>query len=171
MEPLIRLLVEADASQFYHLRREALLDSPLSFAASPEDDFASSEEAVRKLLTRDPEAVVFGAFAAELLVGTVGVYRARELKARHKAFLWGMFVHPQWRRRKLGEQLVRAAVGHARTLAGVTHIHLCVSEPATAARRLYESAGFRVWGVEPEAIRWQGRSVADCHMVLTLARE
>jgi ribosomal protein S18 acetylase RimI-like enzyme len=150
------------------LRREALRNSPLSFAASPEDDIAASEEAVRDLLTRDPESVVFGAFADEL-VGMLGVYRAKPLKARHKAYLWGMFVLPEWRGNKSGKRLILAAIDHARALSDVTLLHLSVSESATAARRLYESVGFRVWGVEPVAIRWRGCVVNDCHMVLYLA--
>ncbi len=46
----IRILTPSDAGELFRLRRSSLLDSPLAFLASPEDDLASSEAAVRELL-------------------------------------------------------------------------------------------------------------------------
>ena len=46
----IRILNQGEAGELFRLRRSALLDSPLAFLASPEDDLASSEAAVRELL-------------------------------------------------------------------------------------------------------------------------
>jgi RimJ/RimL family protein N-acetyltransferase len=163
----IRLLGEGDAEELFRLRRQALLDSPFAFLASPEDDRASSESAVREMLKRAPESVVFGAFA-ERLVGMLGLYRGDHIKTAHKAYLWGMFVQPDSRRQHLGEQLLRAAINHARTLEGVTAVYLGVADTAEAARRVYEKVGFTVWGVDPDAIRIQGRSFSEHHMVLTL---
>ena len=37
------------------------------------------------------------------------------------------------------------------------------------ARRLYERAGFEIWGTEPEALRHDGQSVAEHHMALHIA--
>ena len=45
---MIRLLREEDADAYANLRREALLDAPLAFASSPDDDFISDVEAVRE---------------------------------------------------------------------------------------------------------------------------
>jgi len=168
MSPEICLLGPADAAALYRLRRESLLAEPLAFLASPEDDLASSEEAVRVMLTRAPEAVVFGARAQEL-VGLVGLHRGTAHKAAHKANLWGLYVSGAWRGRGLGARLVQAAVTHARTLPGVSTVRLGVSESAVDARRLYERCGFTPWGVEPDAIRCAGRSLAECHMQLALA--
>jgi hypothetical protein len=46
---VIRPLREADAESYVTLRRQGLLEAPLSFGASPEDDIAASAEAVRDL--------------------------------------------------------------------------------------------------------------------------
>jgi ribosomal protein S18 acetylase RimI-like enzyme len=167
MTPQIRILNETDADELFRLRRRALLDSPFAFISSPEDDMASSENAVREMLTRAPDSIVLGA-QAEQLVGMLGLYRSTHLKTAHKVHFWGMFVAPEWRGKKLGEQLLDAAIRHARTLEGVTCIQLGVSQSAIGARRLYEKAGFRVWGVEPEAIRFQNRSECEHHMWLAL---
>ena len=48
----IRPLTADDAEEYAALRRESLLDAPLAFTASPEDDKASSAAGVREMLSR-----------------------------------------------------------------------------------------------------------------------
>jgi RimJ/RimL family protein N-acetyltransferase len=101
-------------------------------------------------------------------VGTVGVFRDRHVKAAHKAHLWGMYVAPHQRRQGIAADLLQAALRHARTLPGVAYVYLSVSTAAPAAQRLYERAGFRVWGTEPDALRHAGQTAAEHHMTLRL---
>ncbi|MDH3456902.1 MAG: GNAT family N-acetyltransferase [Gemmatimonadota bacterium] len=164
---MIRLLQEADAQAYIDLRRQALLEAPLAFTASPEDDVAASVEAVREQLRQTPQSVIIGAFQ-DGLVGIVGLYRDRHAKASHKSHLWGMYVTPDHRQQGLGSQLLEAALRHARTLAGITWVHLGVSSAASEARRLYDRAGFRVWGAEPDALRHADQAVVEYHMALQL---
>jgi ribosomal protein S18 acetylase RimI-like enzyme len=163
----IRILNQDDAGELFCLRRSALLDSPLAFLASPEDDAASSEAAVRELLKPRPASVVFGAYMPGL-VGMLGLNRANQKKAAHKANLWGMFVLPACRGQGIAAQLLDTAIRHARTFDGVKSVHLSVSESAVAARRLYEKAGFETWAVEPDAIRFEDRSDSERRMRLLL---
>jgi ribosomal protein S18 acetylase RimI-like enzyme len=167
MNVIIRQLEPADAGALFGLRQTALLDAPLAFLASPEDDLSSSEEAVRALLRRGPESVVFGA-VNERLVGMLGLYRATNRKALHKAYCWGMYVLPESRRHGLGAQLLHAALSYVKTLDGVASLRLSVSETATEAKRLYEKTGFKVWGIEPDALRYQGQSMCEYHLALSL---
>lgn len=164
---MIRELRDLDAGAYAELRREALLDSPLAFSASPADDFVSTPEAVREQLRRTPEWVILGAFRPEL-IGTLGIFRDRHLKSSHKAHLWGMYVASRHRRDGVAAELLQAALRHARSLPGVSWVHLSVSSAAPEARRLYERAGFRVWGTEPEALRHEGQTVVENHMALSL---
>jgi ribosomal protein S18 acetylase RimI-like enzyme len=164
---MIRVLREEDAQAYTKLRREALLDAPLVFASSPVDDLSSDPEAVREQLRRAPEFVIIGAIENDL-IGAVGVYRDRHLKSSHKAHLWGMYVVPSHRRRSVATELLDAAVRHARALPGVSWVHLSVTSAAPGAQRLYERAGFRVWGAEPDALSHGGQSVVEYHMALRL---
>lgn len=166
---MIRLLREADADAYLALRREALGSAPLAFASSLDDDFALDRATLARQLDGSPEQVVFGAFAAAL-VGALGLFRDRHEKSAHKAHLWGMFVQPAQRGRGLGAQLVEAALDHARGLHGVAWVHVSVTAAALEAKRLYESAGFRAWGTEPDSLRHAGRSVSEIHMALSLDR-
>ncbi len=167
MTPQIRTIDESHASDLAALRRAALIDSPESFLASPEDDWASSDAAVRELLQRQPDSVVFGAYAPQL-VGMLGVYRQKQSKVAHKARLWGMFVLAPYRRQGLAVHLLEAAIQYTRTLDGITSVHLSVGDSAIGAQRLYESAGFKTWGIEPDAIRVGVRSQSEHHMYLAL---
>ena len=156
-----------DASQVFAIRRESLVESPLAFLASPDDDVANSVEVVRDLLGHAPDSVVFGAEAGEL-IGMLGVHREKAAKAAHKVRLWGLYVVPAYRGNNIGGQLLRSALSHARRLEGVATANLTVSETSESARRLYEREGFTVWGVEPNAIRHGTDTVAEYHMQLVL---
>jgi RimJ/RimL family protein N-acetyltransferase len=164
---MIRQLRDNDAEAYVNLRRQALLESPLAFASSPADDFASSPDAVREQLRRAAESVIIGAFR-EYLVGAVGLYRDRHMKSAHKAHLWGMYVVPIHRGQGIASELLDAALRHARALPGVSFVQLSVSSAAPGAQRLYERAGFRIWGTEPDALRHDGQSVVEHHMALKL---
>jgi hypothetical protein len=60
------------------------------------------------------------------------------------------------------------AVRFARSLAGVTHLHLSVSESARSAQNVYEAAGFAAWGIEPASLYVNGEFITVRHMVLDL---
>lgn len=158
---MIRLLGPADAPAYILLRRESLLDAPLAFASSPEDDFANDPEAVKR-------ATIFGAYYGEALIGAAGVFRERYRKSAHKAHVWGMYVTPAHRGTGVGGRLLEAVIAHARSLEGVTWLQLAVSSAAPEARRLYERAGFVAWGEEPEALAGGGASASLHHMALRL---
>jgi RimJ/RimL family protein N-acetyltransferase len=164
---MIRLLRDDDAETYAELRREALLDSPLAFASSPDDDLASTPESARAQLRRAPESVILGAFRKGL-VGSVGLYRDRHLKSSHKVHLWGMYVSPAYRRQGIASELLETALRHAGSMPGVHWVHLSVSSAAREALRLYESAGFQRWGTEPESLRHEGRAVSEHHMAIRL---
>ncbi|HMN45169.1 MAG TPA: GNAT family N-acetyltransferase [Povalibacter sp.] len=162
----VRLLTPDDGESLFHLRRAALLDSPFSFASSPEDDAYSSPEAVGRQLG-ESQARVFGAFD-EALLGMLGMQRLPKIKTAHIAMIWGVFVTPSARGQGVAAQLLEAAIAHARTIPAIASLRLSVNETTPGARRLYERMGFRVWGVEPDALRVNGRSTSEAHMSLSL---
>jgi GNAT superfamily N-acetyltransferase len=164
----IRALRPDEAPLFVELRREALAEAPLAFAASPEDDRGLSAEFMRESLSDPDSAAVLGAFEGDRLVGIAGVGRLSKRKQRHRAIVWGMYVSPPARGRGLGLDLLQAAVNRARSWTGVLQVQLSVTDAAPEARRLYERAGFREWGVEPRSLGEEGQFVAERHLVLDL---
>jgi RimJ/RimL family protein N-acetyltransferase len=165
---IVRPLEPSDADILIPLRRQALAAEPLAFGASMEDDRTLSPDLLRASLADPARFAVIGAFDADALVGMAGLLRMEKLKARHRAMLWGMFVTRAARGRGVGAAVLRAAVDRARAWPGVLQVHLSVTETSAEAGRLYRSTGFREWGVEPRALHWDGRFVAEHHLVLDL---
>ena len=163
-----RPLTPADGSALLALRREALTASPLAFGSSPEDDRLLAPEDPSPTLGASDDASVFGAFERGVLVGMVGIRRLEKRKERHRAGIWGMFVTPTARGRGKGAALLAAAIEWARTRPGIVQVELSVTDAAPEALRLYERAGFRPWGVQPRALRAEGREVDEHHLVLAL---
>jgi RimJ/RimL family protein N-acetyltransferase len=163
----IRRLHPEDSESLVALRREALESHPLAFGASIDDDRALSLEFVRAALA-DSDQAVFGGFEGEKLIGMAGVLRATRVKIHHKAHIWGMYVSRYARGKGVGRALLEAAIDQARAWPGVDQLHLGVTDAAVEARRLYETAGFRIWGREPRALQWEGRFVDEFHLVFDL---
>jgi RimJ/RimL family protein N-acetyltransferase len=164
----IRCLEPDDADALIALRREALSREPLAFGAALDDDRTLSADLLRASLADAGSFAIIGAFDAEALVGMAGLFRMEKLKARHRAMIWGMYVTQTARGRGVGAAILKAAIDRARTWPGIIQVHLSVTETSEEAGRLYRSLGFREWGVEPRAVHWDGRFVAEHHMVLEL---
>ena len=166
--PAIRRLGPADAAALLALRREALETEPVAFSATPADDRHRTVEAVRESLEPGRRAAVLGAFDSAGLAGMAGVAQGQGVKRAHTALVWGMYVAPRVRGRGVGSRLLQAVIAQAREWPEVEQVQLAVTESAARARRLYESAGFREWGREPRALRWDGRHHDVVHLVLEL---
>lgn len=111
---------------------------------------------------RQPHAETFylGAFEEESLVGMVGFFRENGLKGQHKGYIISMYTAPEQRGRGVGKALVAEAIVQARAIPGIEQLHLAVVTTNTAARQLYQSLGFEVYGLEPRALK-QGEQYWD----------
>lgn len=144
--------------------------APDAFTSTPEERAAEPESWwVRRIADATGHSVAFGAFQGDALVGTVTVEFATKPKTRHKAHVIGMFVSESARGLGAGKQLLAAALGAAAARPGVIVVTLTVTEGNAAAIRLYESCGFRAFGVEPLAIATPAGFKSKVHMWLPLA--
>jgi RimJ/RimL family protein N-acetyltransferase len=120
-------------------------------------------EAPRSL---DPDSHIDG--ERRVLIASASLTRATSPKFSHRARIGGVFVEPAYRGRAFSKELMHAVITHARGWRGVTYLDLSVSANSPEAQRLYESAGFTVWGREPEATEHDGRRYDEIHMTLRL---
>jgi ribosomal protein S18 acetylase RimI-like enzyme len=102
-------------------------------------------------------------------VGTVGFGRNTRHKHRHKARIWGVFVQKEHRGRGIARRLMNEVLRRARTLAGLEQIILTVGDNQAAAKKLYASLGFTVFGREPAALKIGDVSVDEDLMLYDLA--
>lgn len=107
-----------------------------------------------------PQKEVFvGAFAGPGMVGQAALRRERTTnrKQRHKAWLWGMYVHPRFRGLGVGCEIVERLLQAAQVMKGLLFVKLGVTATNAPAITLYRHLGFRHYATEPKALRVNGR--------------
>ena len=163
----IRLVTEQDAEALWNLRMLALETDPWSFVESPEEmRKISMTEFAARLSKNIEENFIFAAFEGQKSVGMVGFYRELSLKRRHKGWIWGVFVAPAARGRGISKNLMQATIDRAKVLPGLDMILLTVSAEHPVPRRLYESLGFRSFGIEPQGLKIGNQARDEENMVL-----
>lgn len=165
MQHHIKILEPADAPAFRKLRLEGLKNQPEAFGAAYEEEAALPLAEIERRLA---EGTVFGAFAGGELVGVAGFLVPGVAKKRHKGVLWGVYVRAGARNAGLGTALVSAVIAHARTR--VEQLHTTVVTDNAPARHLYRKLGFRPYGLEPRALKVEGRCYDEQLLVLMLER-
>lgn len=164
----IRRLLPTDAAIFRALRLAALQESPSAFGSSDEEERAVSIPTIEARLTERPDRGVFGAFHGDELVGLAALGRESLDKLAHKAFVWGLYVSPEYRGRGIARSLMAEVLGLARAAPGVLQVNLSVNASHVGAIRLYESFGFRSFGLEAGALNVSGVLHDEQHMSLHL---
>jgi ribosomal protein S18 acetylase RimI-like enzyme len=97
-----------------------------------------------------------------------GFYREKHTKFHHKGTIWGVYVGRESRGRGMARAVVSEAIRSARTIEGLEQILLVVAATQEKPRRLYESLGFRKYGVEPRSLKVAGEYIDDELMILYL---
>ncbi|HLI83320.1 MAG TPA: GNAT family N-acetyltransferase [Bryobacteraceae bacterium] len=163
----IRRLYPADAQACWRLRLQALESDPAAFGEDADEHRKRTVAEVAGRLASDWNCTL-GAFDGPDLIGMVGVGRQERAKRKHVAHIWGMFVAPGRRGSGIGRALVLAAIEHARSLPGLRKVQLSVITTQPAARALYQSLGFRSFGIDPEALFVDGKYLDEEFMYLPL---
>ncbi len=163
MSYTIRRLGADDAEAFRALRLEALLDSPEAFGG---DHVEESKRPLETFIRQLTGSAVFGVFIADQLSGLVGLFWDESVKRRHIGNLYTVYVAPQARGTGCALPLIQAALDHAKSL-GHAQVHLGVGTHNTSALRLYQKAGFEIYGTEPRSLFVNGRYI-DEHLMVRL---
>jgi RimJ/RimL family protein N-acetyltransferase len=162
LQPAERQALRSLMLEGHELAADAFTTTAAERAAEPADWW------IRRIGGAGSLNQAFGAFDGGQLVGSVSVEYAAKAKTRHQALVVGMYVTPGHRGRGAGAALIRAVIEHARARPGVRQLTLTVTQGNEAAVRLYESAGFLAFGVEPRAIFNGDRYLDKIYMSLEL---
>jgi ribosomal protein S18 acetylase RimI-like enzyme len=142
-----RQLKPGDETDYRRIRLACLQNFPDRFGSTFAEEAASPRLKFEEYIAKgSTDHLMFGAFAADELVGIAGFSRQPRAKTRHRGEIVQMYVDPGFRGRRLGENILAAVIDAAFALDGVESIELSVVADNAAASRLYQKLGFEIYG-------------------------
>lgn len=144
-----------DVVQFRELRLFALQDSPTSFSADYQTNFEHPMSFWEERLRFDGHGIIFFAEHNSKLIGMSGIRKGESPKTKHSAYIWGVYIRPEWRGLHLAETLIETCNEWAK-VREVDIVKLGVITTNASAMRCYERCGFEIYGTEPRCIFYNG---------------
>ena len=143
----VRRLRGPEWKAFRDLRLDALKSDPMAFGSSFDRESAYStqkwEAWCRDGATGNRNATFVAAAPSGKLVGMVGVFLAEG-----SPHVWGMWIHPTWRNRGVGRNLMVRLLAWLDKCSPDRPVILDVNPSQAAAAGIYTALGFRFNGVE-----------------------
>lgn len=142
---VIRAVAPDDWQVMRDVRLEALREAPYAFGSTYAREALFTEAQWRGRISDRP--VTYLAYLPDLTehAGIAGVYVEDDGTASGVADLVSMWIRPTARGQKVGEALIEAVTGWARS-RGFHVLYLWVTESNAPARHLYERCGFTETG-------------------------
>jgi RimJ/RimL family protein N-acetyltransferase len=155
-----RVLLSDDLSAFRALRLRGLKEMPEAFGSTCEEFEQLTRAQLLEIMLPQgapDEKFVMGVFDEEnILLGIAGLKRESLAKIHHRAVIWGVYVSPTAQGKGVGKKLMLALFEQARKIPNLEQLHLTVVTSCVAARRMYTSLGFRSYGIERNAMKYNG---------------
>ena len=160
---MIRRLNEIDLDLFIKIREDSIQLDPKSFGSDPGSKIDRAQT-LKDLKAKNDQDFILGYFEENQFVGILGFIRFSNQKTKHKGFIWGVYVYEEYRRKKIGEQLLKSCIDRASKLKGLEKILLGVSHISENALSLYDRMGFAIYGREKNAMIWEGEYIDEILM-------
>ena len=146
----IRFLNENDSLIYREIRLSGLKESPFAFSDSYEDQLNKPnldfQLEIKK--TGEPlESFTLGAFSNQSqLIGFVKFKRDHRSKARHRASLFSLYVHPSCRGKGTAKKLISELLKTIEPISGIEQLQLSTIISKNSLVEFYKSFGFEKLG-------------------------
>jgi RimJ/RimL family protein N-acetyltransferase len=160
----IRKLEKTDAKEFQRLRLFALQNNSTAFGSSFEEEIKKSLEQFEAFIEPQTQRVFWGAFQADRLIGMVGLGREDGVKTEHKGFIRSMFVDQSARKQGVAAELLNTAISYSLAQMKIEQLTLAVTSTNVEAINLYKKFGFIEYGIEPHALKIEGKYFSEVLM-------
>jgi ribosomal protein S18 acetylase RimI-like enzyme len=161
----IKILEPKDAVIYKEIRLEALKAHPEAFSSSYDEEKDNPLENFESRL-KYGYFFTFGAFAENSLIGVVTLILETKTKTKHRANIVAMYVYPEKRKSGIGKGLMSEAIKKAKEIVGIEQIYLTVTSSNEPAKKLYQSLGFKTYGIDKKGLKVENTYFDDELMVL-----
>lgn len=141
----IRLLTPEDADEFKRIRLSSLVDDPLSWLSSLEEEselppFAFANKIRYAIIP--PLFGYYGFFDNKKLLAYAQLANSYWNKKKHVVNIYDVCVDKSARRKSVGSKLMKFIIEKTRKTDGMEQIHLWVTSKNSPAISFYEKLGF-----------------------------
>jgi len=146
---------ETDLAAFRELRLEALREHPEAFGTDYAEELRQPESVWIDRIKNgidNPQGCTVLAESGGELAGMAGTFRDNRAKVRHSAVIWGVYVRPKHRGKKVSERMIAELLNWCRS-NDLRIVRLTAVTCNGAAIRCYLRCGFVICGISPEEIR------------------
>jgi len=162
-----RKLLPTDSKQYREVRLDALKNFPENFGSSYEEESAIPKLAFEINVEQGAnDKFIVGAFDSETLIGICGFAQESRIKIKHRGLIIQMYIKPQYQGQKLGLQLLQTTIDEAFKIPDIQQLVLGVITTNEGAKKLYEQAGFKEFGIHPGYLKVNSRYYDERLMVL-----
>lgn len=165
---IIQNITQNDAEDYRNIRLEGLYNNPSSFGTTYSEEELKTIDEFRNRIPVNSNNFILGCYENKELIGIVAFYQEERIKVRHKAYIRSMYVKQEYRGKGIGNLLLNELIERAKAINEIEILLLDVVANNISAKQLYLSFGFKIYGIEKMAYKFNNQYFDMDYMSLAI---
>ncbi|MEI6267065.1 MAG: GNAT family N-acetyltransferase [bacterium] len=142
----IRIILPEEWEIYRDIRLESLRIEPVAFKSNYIEEANRSEDIWRSKIVNTKKPCSYKLFALEdgKAVGMMGLYQDRDGKDPDTVNVFGVYISPEYRGKRISSQLLDKIIKIASEIEGIHKVRLTVNMSQIPAIALYKKHGFKI---------------------------